>query len=72
MVKGTQVKIFGVNGSASPQEMNMLNMKALPLMVKRLRQMLKFSDMYVKGHVQGQKVKTVGMNRMALSQGICM
>ena len=33
------------NGNASSQGMYKLNIKALPLMVQNLRQMLKFSDM---------------------------
>ena len=40
-VKVIQVKNFGANGNASSQELYMLNMKALLLMVQKLRQMLK-------------------------------
>ena len=39
MVKVTQVKNFGMNVNASSQGMYMLNMKALPLIVQKLRQM---------------------------------
>ena len=41
-------------------------------MIQKLRQMLKFSDIKVKGHGQGRKVKTFGMSRKASSQGMCM
>ena len=41
-IKVTKVKIFGMNGNASSQGMYILNMKALPLMVQKLRQMFAF------------------------------
>ena len=52
--------------------MYMFKMKALPLMVQKVWHMLKFIDMYVKGHSLGGKIKIFGMNGNASSQGICM
>ena len=44
-VKVTKVNNFGMNRKALSQGMYMLNIKALPLIVQKLRQMFKFSDM---------------------------
>ena len=41
-------------------------------MVQTLNQMLKFSDMNVKGHGVGHNVKSFGMNRQVSSQEMYM
>ena len=47
---------FGMIGKALSQGMYAWNMKALPLMVQKVWQRLKFLEMLVKIHGQGHKV----------------
>ena len=53
-----KVKIIGISGKVLSHGIHMWSIKALPVMVRKIRQRLniKFLEMYVKGHSQGHKV----------------
>ena len=65
-----KVKMFGFHGKVLSQGMYICNMKALPLLIRKLWSRLKVFKKEVKCQGQGHKVKNFGTHGKVFSQGI--
>ena len=62
MSKATRFKILVLTERIHHKECACRNIKALPLLVQKLWQRIKFLEMYVNGHGQGHKIIDLGVN----------